>query len=202
MKQSGNLKRIGVLGGSFDPPHLGHIFCSQIVAEALNLDKIILMPVATQPHRLGGAIASAETRYRMVEAISAIDPVFSPSRLEIDASGISFTVNTVDQLLKFYPLDKFQLFWIIGTDTAIHLDSWLKPDKITESIRFAVMQRPGYSESIVPEKWKDYMTFVKTPLIDISSTVIRKRITCQLPIRSLVGSDVEKIIISERLYKG
>jgi len=199
---SESLRRIGVLGGSFDPPHIGHITCSQIVAETLNLEQIILMPVATQPQRLGGTVASAESRFRMVEAIANIDPIFSASRLEIDSSGISYTVNTVDLLLKMYPLDKFQLYWIIGMDTAINLESWLHPDKITESVRFAVMLRPGYSESDVPNKWKDFMTFIQTPQIDISSTIIRQRITSKLPIGSWVGADVENVILSERLYIG
>mgnify|MGYP002725555643 CR=1 FL=1 len=194
------LKRIGVLGGSFDPPHLGHIICSLVVAEHLDLKKIILMPVAKQPQRLGGTYAGAEERYRMVEAISEIDPIFSPSRLELDRSGISYTVDTIEQLSEIYPSEEHQLYWIIGMDAAILFDSWREPAKIVDSAKFAVMHRPGFTSDNIPVKWRDDMIIIPTPQIDISSTIVRQRISKELPIRPWVGENVEKIIRDECLY--
>lgn len=201
MKGRKNIKRIGILGGCFDPPHIGHIICSLVVGEEINLDQIILMPVAIQPQRSGGAIADAELRYRMVRAISELDPIFIPSRLEIDRAGISFTIRTLEQLIKNYPSPDHQLYWIIGMDSAIHFDTWREPEKIVELAKLVVMRRPGFSRADIPTKLRDKMNIIQTPHIDISSTMIRHRITNDLPIRPWVGEIVKKIIISERLYK-
>ena len=130
------------------------------------------------------------------------DPVFTPSRLEIDRSEISYTVDTIEQLVQIYPRENCQLYWIIGMDSAIHLESWREPHKIIESAQFAVMRRPGFSSSDIPSRWNDYLTVVDTPLIDISSTNIRQRIADELPIHAWVGEEVEEIIINESLYKG
>ena len=188
------------MGGSFDPPHLGHIICSRVVAEALNLEQVIIMPVAIQPQRLTGTTASKEARYRMMQAISTLDPIFQPSRLEIDRSGISYTIDTVEQLAKDHPNDIYELYWIIGMDSAIHLNSWRKPYDILNNAQIAVMQRPGFKSNDIPSAWRKSLTLVETPHIDISSTKIRQRIADNLPVRLWVGEEVEKVILNEHLY--
>ena len=194
-------RRIGVFGGSFDPPHLGHFICAQVVGEKLGLEKILVIPTAIQPHKPAGSVAKAEERWAMVKAITTHDEMFTPSRIEIDRSGISYSVDTLETLVEEYPLANWEIFLIVGSDAYSDISSWRNPDRIFELANLAVMCRAGHSLPVIPYSWRDKTIEVETPFVDFSSTWIKKRIRLNLPIRWLVGEAVDEIIQQQSLYR-
>jgi nicotinate-nucleotide adenylyltransferase len=192
---------IGVFGGSFDPPHIGHFICARIAAEKLALTKVILVPTAVQPHKLEGAGASAEARWRMLCAAVAREPLFEPSRVELDRGGLSYTVDTLDYLSKIYPKPRYQLDYLLGMDALNDIVNWREPDRIFELARLAVMCRSGQTLPELPPHWLMKTMIVDTPQIDISSTMIRRRLKEGLLVDWMVPPEALKIIRRESLYR-
>ncbi len=195
------MHRIGVFGGSFDPPHIGHFICARTVAEVLGLTRVLVIPVARQPLKPYGPIAPASARWRMVRAITEGDDLFEPSRIEIDRPGASYTVDTLIELRRVHPPERDELFLIIGFDALKEMPDWKQPDRIFETARVAVMSRPGYDPPTMPSRWKSRLDFIETPQIDISSTRIRERIRTGLPVQLMVGCEVAQIIERLGLYR-
>lgn len=193
--------RIGIFGGSFDPPHNGHFLCARIAAEKLNLARVLVIPAAAQPHKNSGAAAPAETRWRMVVAAVSGDPLLEPSRLELDRGGVSYTVDTLSIVSQQYHLSSDELFLLVGADALNEIDTWRQPQRILELARLAVMKRPGDEIKILPENWLKRIDFIDTPLIDISSTWLRRRAACGLPLCWAVPDNVANIIEQEKLYQ-
>ncbi len=193
-------KQIGIFGGSFDPPHIGHLICGRAVAELMELDQILIIPTAIQPGKPYGSKASEEDRWEMVNAITSGDSLFKPLRIEIDRGGVSYTVDTLRALRKSYPPDETNLFLILGFDSAVGLGKWREPDSIVELADIIVMQRIGENQDSLPQPWCERMTVVNTPVIEISSSEIRQRLRDKLPIQLMTGESVKSIIENNKLY--
>jgi nicotinate-nucleotide adenylyltransferase len=196
--------RIGVFGGAFNPPHVGHLICAQEVLLKLGLERVLFVPVGQAPHREIDHDPGAEARLEMVELAIAGDERFAVSRVEVDREGPSYTSDTLQLFRKESPDD--ELFLILGGDQAAALPTWHEPEKVLESATVAAVERVGWSRSAIGIKiarlrGSDRVRHVDTPLIQISSTGIRRRVREGRPIRYLVPTAVEEYIGSHQLYR-
>ena len=193
------MKRLGVIGGTFDPIHNGHLLLARFVSEQTGLDKVLFIPAAAPPHKNHREdIAPAASRWSMVElALEGIDD-FEASRLELDRPGRSYTVDTVRQLRLDHP--DVEIFLIIGTDNTRDLSSWHDPDSILEMCTVVsgsrIIDTPDGASDAVAAR----VLVLDTPVIDISSTEIRRRVRDGLPIHSMVPDKVASHIQARRLY--
>jgi nicotinate-nucleotide adenylyltransferase len=193
-------RRIGLFGGSFDPPHIGHFIAARAAAEAAGLDEILVIPAYLQPHKPEGHFTPAEVRLQMVEACIRDDPLFCSSRIEIDRGGVSFTVDTLRELSLIYPSPAHQLVLILGADALLDIERWKEPDAIFQLAEAVILDRPGSEKPELPARWSDRITRTTTPLIDVSSTGIRSRVLQGLSIRWLTPEPVVELIREHRLY--
>jgi nicotinate-nucleotide adenylyltransferase len=197
--------RVGILGGAFNPPHIGHLICAQESLVQLQLDRVVFVPVGDAPHRTLDEDPGAEARLEMVELAIADDERFSASRMEIDREGPSYTSDTLAQLRAESPDD--ELFLILGGDQAAALASWHEPDKVLERATLAVFERMSWSRSAIAIKigrlpGAQRVRYLDMPLIQVSSSAIRRRVREALPIRYLVPDRVVDYITTNELYGG
>jgi len=187
--------RIGLLGGSFDPPHVGHLLTASDAVDALRLDRIVLIPAATQPLKQGQAGAAPEQRLAMTRLLAAADPRFEVDALEVERGGLSFTVDTLAAYATRFP--GATLFFLVGADVLESLSRWREPERLRTLATLAVMQRGGEAPVALPEG----MVAVATRRVDVSSTEIRARVRQGLPVRGFVTDPVADYIAAERLYR-
>ncbi len=188
--------KIGILGGTFNPVHIGHLILAEEAAGKLKLDKVIFMPVYIPPHKNSPDLIEAEHRYQMCILATKNNPNFEVSKLEIEREGKSYSVETLKELRKKYGKD-VQLFFLTGSDSLKELFSWKDVDDIFKLSQFVVAQRPGYPIERLPEEVKVVLI---TP-IEVSSSLIRQRIKEEKSIRYLVPDEVRDYIIGHKLYK-
>jgi nicotinate-nucleotide adenylyltransferase len=189
--------RIGLLGGSFDPPHNGHLLAAGDVYDALRLDRIVWIPTAVQPLKVGHASATADQRLMMVRRLVEGDPRFEVSAVETERGGLSFTVDTLTILSATWP--DSELFWLVGADIVESFANWREPERIVELATVVVMERSG--EQDASERLPRGMRRVTTRRFDISSTEIRQRVREGRSIRGFVPDAVAAYIATERLYR-
>jgi nicotinate-nucleotide adenylyltransferase len=189
--------RIGLLGGSFDPPHNGHLLAAGDAFEALSLDRLILIPAAVQPLKVGRASATPAQRLRMVELLVDGDERFEVSRIEIDRGGLSYTVDTLAAFSAQWP--SAQLFWLIGADAIQSFSRWRQPERIVELATVVVMQRAG--DAIQAPEVPGSPQWLASRRFDISSTEIRARVKQGKSIRGFVPDAVGEFIAAEQLYR-
>ena len=187
--------RLGVYGGSFDPPHVGHLLVVTDAADALALDRVVWVPTGVQPLKAGQRAAPAPLRLAMVEAALAGDPRFAASAIEIERGGLSYTVDTLEALaLEHAGAERFLL---IGMDSLATFSRWRAPDRIAELARVAVLQRA----TDAPAPLREGMRLVTTRRVDVSSTEVRERVRAGKPIRGFVPEPVAAIIERSGLYR-
>jgi nicotinate-nucleotide adenylyltransferase len=184
------------MGGSFDPPHHGHIALARHAARQLGLDRVLLVPVGVPPHKPDGPVIPAEMRLMMVAAAAAADPVLEASRLEIDRPGLSFTVDTLERIAHEHP--DAEIWFILGADQLAGFAGWHRPERVVEIARLAVARRPGAVDPRAGVSG-DHPAAGRVDLIDmpeapISSTIVRERIARGEDIRSLVPDAVADIL--------
>lgn len=190
------MMRIGILGGTFNPVHMGHLILAEEALHKLKLDKVIFVPTLIPPHKsIEGKIKPAD-RLKMVEFAIKDNPSFSFSTYEMDSRKKSYSIDTLKQFRKVYGEDA-QLFFLTGSDSLKDLFSWKDVNEIFKISKFIVANRPGYPVSEVP---KEVETVVITP-IEVSSEDIRRRVREGRSIRYLVPERVRKYIISKKLYQ-
>lgn len=201
--------RIGVIGGSFDPIHLGHLVIAQDALERLELDEIVFIPAAIPPHKQHLKCVGAEHRLRMVELAIEGDHRFSVSDIELVRGGVSYTMDTIQALQESRPDVEWLL--IVGSDTLVDLHNWHRIDDLLDLCNIASFLRPGESsldriaEKIkLPEHRKAQLLnhVIEAHLVEISSTEIRMRVAEGLGIRYLVPPEVEMYICEHGLYRG
>ena len=197
--------RVGILGGAFNPPHIGHLVCAQEALVQLELDSVVFVPVGEAPHRELQDDPGPEARLEMVELAIADDERFSTSRIEIDREGPSYTVDTLDQLLAESPKD--ELFLILGGDQAAALATWHEPEKVLERATLAVFERMSWGRNAIVIKigrmpGAERVRYLDMPLIQVSSSAIRRRVHEGVPIRYLVPDKVVEYIETNELYGG
>jgi len=179
--------RLGIFGGSFDPPHVGHFLAALDAAERLGLDRVVWVPAAQQPLKTATPHhATAEQRFAMVAASIAHTPLFQVSRTEIDRAGLSYTVSTVEAFAREYP--QAERFLLIGEDAWSRFAEWREPERIRTLVRIEVLGRRDDSE--FPGR-----------VIEVSSTEIRARVRAGQSVRGFVLDAVAEIIESEGLYR-
>jgi nicotinate-nucleotide adenylyltransferase len=191
------ITRVGLFGGTFDPPHVGHLVTAVNVRHALALDLVVLM-VANVPWQKEGTreITPALDRLAMVEAAVADVHGLLPGRLEIDGGGNSYTADTLKALSADYP--DAELFTIVGDDAAAGLSTWERYDEVVAQSALVVVDRPGE-----PVQLDDAVEWihVEVPRLDVSSTDLRARFTDGRPLDYLVTEPVLDVIIARRLYR-
>jgi nicotinate-nucleotide adenylyltransferase len=196
--------RIGVFGGTFNPPHLGHLVCAQEAWLQLELDSIALVPAFTPPHKPVPDDPGPAHRLALCRAAAGEDARLEVSDVEIVRAGTSYTVDTLEELKRKTP--DSELFLILGGDVAAGLPSWREPERILSLARPAVAGRIGTSRAAVTEALRDVRggdraCFFQMPTVEISSTMIRERAAAGEPIKYLVPEGVEAYIARHRLYQ-
>jgi nicotinate-nucleotide adenylyltransferase len=195
---------VGILGGTFNPPHVGHLVMVQEALDQLGLDRVVLMPVARPPHKEAPADPGADVRLELCRLATAGAPHVEVSDLEIERGGASFTVDTLRALHERAP--EHALTFIVGGDMAYSLPSWREPEAVLELARLAVAERDGLRREDIAERLEplhcgDRVAFFDMPRIDLSSSAIRERVAAGRPIRYLVPDPVIEAIRSRRLYR-
>lgn len=189
--------RLGVLGGTFDPPHVGHLIVASDVCAALELDRLLFIPAADPPHKRGRVHASAELRLEMVRAATAGDPRFEVDDIELRREGESYSVDTLRELKEREP--EAEIFFVIGVDQLREFGSWREPDVVARLARLVVVSRAGDGASEQPDVAFPVLP-VRVTRIDLSATDVRQRVRDGEPIRYLVPDAVREIIERENVY--
>ncbi len=191
--------KLGIFGGSFNPPHNGHLIVIESVRDALKLDRVIFIPSAQTPNKISLNLAPPIMRYEMTKLAIKGNLSFDVSDTEVKRKGISYTIDTLNEFNLKYPNCKLSL--IIGSDNLVEFSTWRSPDEILESAELIVMSRYGFSTQNVKSEYSRYVTFINVPQIGISGTDIRRRVRLGKSIRYLVPKDVEEYILDNHLYK-
>ena len=192
--------RVGIFGGTFDPPHVGHFMAASDACDALGLDRLVFVPVATQPLKGAREAASAAQRLAMVELLAAGDPRFSVDSLEIDRGGLSFTVDTLRTLRQRWPAGTADLVLLLGADAAAQFPQWKDPAAIHALARVAVLTRGDVDDARGMEVPAG-MEAVATRRVDASSTEVRERVAAGKPVDALVPASVAAYIARTGLYR-
>ncbi|MCX5723954.1 MAG: nicotinate-nucleotide adenylyltransferase [Nitrospirae bacterium] len=218
--------RLGLLGGSFNPIHHGHLAIARQTREALGLDRILFIPTSQPPHKRNGSLAPAQDRYEMVRLAIASDHTLGISDVEISRPGKSYTIDTVRLLQQEYGAQT-QLFFLIGLDAFLEFPSWRDPQALLELCQFVVLSRPGQSfrslstvrllppipfpsladldagriSRIEAPLGKQGLICLKLPPCPISASDIRTRIRQGLPLANLLPPSVESYILQHHLYQ-
>lgn len=197
-------KRIGIMGGTFNPIHIGHLMLAEHAYEEFSLDEVIFLPSARPPHK-EEPILSDTDRKEMIQLAIGDNPHFSFSALEYEREGTTYTVDTMRELAKRYPKDTF--YFIIGADSFFALESWHNPKYLLQQTRFVVATRDGCKreeleihKNKLEEQYQAKILFLNSPNIGISSSVIRKRVLEGKSITYYVPGTVEEYINSHNLY--
>ncbi|MDY4921289.1 MAG: nicotinate-nucleotide adenylyltransferase [Phascolarctobacterium sp.] len=197
-------KSLGILGGTFDPIHNGHLKIAEAVFERMELEQIIFIPAYVPPHKLGLDFAPAESRFAMTQLAVAEKPHFSVSDMELRRTGVSYTIDTLRELHVLHPEDK--LYFIIGADSVAQLHTWHNIEEMLELTTFVAVWRPGYEGVLdvaarhLGEGVREHIIMLDTPEYDISSTEIRSCIREGKSLAGLVPTAVEKYIYEHGLY--
>jgi nicotinate-nucleotide adenylyltransferase len=195
--------RVGLLGGTFNPPHLAHLVCAQEAYLGLELDRVVFIPVYEPPHKEVEAEPGVEHRIALCKAAVGDDPRFEVSRIEADVPGRSYTVDTLRRLHESSPED--ELTFIVGGDMAHALPTWHEPEAVLALATLGVAEREGVRRNDIAERLSglagaDRIRFFDMPRLDISSSMIRRRVANGLPLRYLVPDAVASYIASQELY--
>ncbi|NIP77782.1 MAG: nicotinate-nucleotide adenylyltransferase [Gemmatimonadetes bacterium] len=187
--------RIGVFGGTFDPPHIGHLVAAQELHDQLALDRLLLVPAAVPPHKTDRTVTPGAVRLAMLRAAVEGDARFEISELELERDGPSYTVDTLRELRRRHP--EAALLLAVGADQLAELESWRDPDGIAALAELVAFRRGGQP---VPETARS-VRVVEVPAVEVSSTAVRERVAAGRPVRYLVPEAVRKVIDREGLYR-
>jgi len=214
--------RVGLLGGTFDPIHLGHLHAAEVAARRFGLDLVLIIPSYAPPHKDGRTGAPAEDRFRMVELACAGRPGLAASRIEVEARETSYSIITLEKVRRLYP--SARLFFIVGADAFREIDSWRDYERVLEECRWIVTDRPGSRldgiRDILGGRFRDRMRelrpgeeaieelvesawifLLRVEALDISATEIRRRARAGESLAGLVPEAVEDYIRSRGLYR-
>lgn len=195
--------RLGVLGGTFDPPHCGHLVMAETARVQLSLDRVLFVPAGEPPHKPDRPITPAHHRAAMVAAAIADNPAFVLSPVDLDRPGPHYTVDMLALLEGEYP--GARLFFLLGGDSLAEFLTWRDPAGIVRRVHLAVMKRSGWEADLAALKKavpgvQERLVWLDTPRLDISGTDLRRRVRRGLPLRYLVPPAVEEYIRQHRLY--
>lgn len=189
-------ERIGIVGGTFDPPHIAHLMLAEEALHALHLDEVWFIPVYTPPHKNMKSESTPGQRLDLIKAAVENHPDFRVSTIEYERRGPSYSIDTIRALKEKYTDASF--YFIIGGDMEAQLHTWKDIGHLKEMVTFAVADRPGYFAEKMNE---DSIQYIEAPLLDISSTDIRERIKLGKSVRYYVTDEVRHIIEKQGLYE-
>ena len=192
--RAGTLARLGIMGGTFDPPHLGHLACAEEALEAANLDAVLFVPTGRPAFKQDRLVTAGEVRLAMVAAAVAGNPAFAVSALEVERPGVTYAVDTLRELREELP--GVELVFIVGADAALTLPRWRKSAELAHLAAFAAATRPGFElgeQALrdLREHGFDVRPFA-VPGLDISSSALRRRVYSGRTIRYLVPEAVRE----------
>ncbi|GAC1437332.1 MAG: nicotinate-nucleotide adenylyltransferase [Solirubrobacteraceae bacterium] len=196
-------ERLGILGGTFNPPHIGHLVCALQARAQLDLERVMLLPASMPPHKEVAREPGAAHRLRMCELAAERHPELGVCDLEMRRAGPSYTADTLREIHEHSP--GAELTFIAGGDIAHSLPSWREPETVLALARLAVAERAGIRREEVRERLaslpgSERLDFIDVPRLDISSELVRQRLQARLPIRYLVPDAVADYIEQRRLY--
>jgi len=201
------LRRVGVMGGTFDPIHYGHLVTAEAARAGFGLERVIFVPAGRPPHKEPRAVSDPEHRYLMVVLATITNPHFEVSRVDIERPGLSYTVDTIRELRARLGGDT-ELYFITGADAMLEILHWKDGDTLLGMCHFIAATRPGFVLSKVEERlgeaWvrhRDRVHFLQVPALAISSTDIRARVREGRPIRYLLPDAVAHYIAKTGLYR-
>lgn len=187
-------RKIGILGGTFNPPHIGHLIIAEQVRDQLDLEEILFIPDANPPHVSGKKTIDAKHRAEMVKRATEDNAFFKMDPIEINRGGTSYTYDTIVQLQEKNP--EIEYYFIIGADMVMDLPNWYRIDELVQLVHFVGVNRPGYvRDSSFPIIWVDI------PDIQVSSTDMRNKISADCSVKYLIPENVFAYIEEERLYQ-
>lgn len=187
--------KIGILGGTFDPVHNGHIYLAEKICKKLSLDKLIFIPTYIPPHKKGAKVTRAKHRYNMLKLAISGSKIFKLSAMEIKRKGRSYSVETLRRLSKRYG-HKAEIFFITGSDSLRELGKWKNLEEILELCRFVVVERPGFKTRQHPKG----LSYLRINAKNISATRIRNLIKTGRYSAGLMPYEVERYIDRNKLY--
>jgi nicotinate-nucleotide adenylyltransferase len=200
-------KKIGILGGTFDPIHIGHLFVAESARDAFNLNEVLFIPTGDPPHKKGSRLASGIDRIQMIKIAISDNAAFHLDSREVERAGTTYTIDTLEELKRLYPHD--DLFFIIGGDTLLELKTWRNFSSVASLCDFIVYQRLGYRQYEQEEEalrlkqtYQARIHFMDGPFLEVSSSHIRRRLERKQTIRYLVPDEVVTYIQEHNLYKG
>ena len=198
--------KIGILGGSFNPIHHGHLILAENVRQEAGLDKVIIMPAHASPFKLNQKMASGDDRFRMVQLAVEGNEYLEASDFESASDRISYSVDTMGMLEEIYSGD--ELFFITGADSVLEIERWKDPEELLARYTFLVGGRPGYKDAELQEyaqylrrEYQADVRIIDIPKADVSSTEIRRRSAAGKSIRYLTPNSVADYIEQRGLYK-
>lgn len=192
-------ERLGLLGGTFDPPHLGHLHLAYSAIERLDLDRVILIPARRQPLKAATELSAPEHRVAMTRLLAGSDPRLSVDPVETEREGLSFSIDTVRGYRSAHPTAEF--VFLMGEDTAATLPQWREPVALARLARLVVLTRGVRDAGAGALPQGVDVERVATRRIDISATEVRARVRAGLPLRGFVTDDVAAYIAAHRLYR-
>ncbi|HCA43492.1 MAG TPA: nicotinate (nicotinamide) nucleotide adenylyltransferase [Bacteroidetes bacterium] len=197
------MKRIGIFGGTFNPPHIGHSIIADDVREQMHLDKILFIPSGVHPLKEASPdMASAKQRYEMAKLAFGNDKNFEVSDIEIkNTSEKSYTVDTLIKLKELYKKDFVNLYLILSTDNLIEFPKWKNPEKLFLLSEVICVNRPGYYINEVKSEYSQRVKYLNVLNLEISSTIIREHIRFKKSIKYLVHPEVENYIYKNKIYQ-
>ncbi len=196
--------RIGILGGTFDPPHIGHLVIAEEAREQLNLARVYFVPAQQPPHKLAEPVTPFVDRVAMLQLALDENPFFTLSLVEANRPGPSYTVDTIHELRWEFP-PATELFFIMGLDSLANLPTWHRPRELIELCQLAVLRRPGYTvdmndlETKIPGL-RSRVVFIPAPELEISSTELQARVRAGHSIQYMVPDGVAEYIAEHHLY--
>lgn len=200
------VQRIGIMGGTFDPIHYGHLVAAEEARCQFGLEKVIFIPAGHPPHKVSRKISDARHRLAMTQLAIKSNPFFTASAIEIERPGLSYTINTVRDMRSTYPLA--DIYFITGADAVLEILSWKHIDELLDQCCFIAAKRPGYRlgrlEAKLPGLRREQLKriiVIEVPALAISSTDIRRRVQTGRPIKYLLPEAVEKYIREQGLYR-
>lgn len=201
------MTKLAIMGGTFDPIHMGHLVTAEEVRHEFNIDEVLFVPTGHPPHKSNINMTTSEHRYLMTILATAANANFKVSRLEIDREGVTYTIDTIKELKKVYGKD-VTLYFITGADAIQKILTWKKSEELFQICEFVAVTRPGHNtEELlhqIEELKRNYQTvihFLEVPALAISSSNIRDRIHHMKPIKYLVPQEVENYIKKYNLYE-
>lgn len=206
MNRQSRIRKLAIMGGTFDPIHMGHLVTAEEVRHEFQVDEVLFVPTGHPPHKSNINMTTCEHRYLMTVLATAANPYFKVSRIEIEREGVTYTIDTIKELKRIYG-NEVQLYFITGADAVHKILSWKESRELLQICDFVAVTRPGYNKEELIEQieelnkqYKTNIHFLEVPALAISSSDIRRRLNEMKPIKYLVPQEVENYIKKHELY--